>query len=150
VFGKINDVHQTHLADKTNGPTLLLLNHASISNYLLIAILPQTVGIRPDGEYPVGKSGDGRVPNQLQREDGTAAASSNALLWAGCGGGSDLEGWMLVGGNRAVDTTWWGDADDEICSPVITNPGAYRGMSIELDLHNLAIAARRIARRMHK
>ena len=115
---------------------------------------PRRVSYARYGQVPIGNLGNDEALALYDVSFGRQLAKSRALTWASelpgfpdlgvnflpspCGGDfpSEEQSGLLSNQNEL-----WGDDDDELASPVIRRPGAYRCVCAEIDLHDLAIAA---------
>jgi DNA polymerase epsilon subunit 1 len=114
---------------------------------------PKRVSYARYGQVPIGNLGNDEALALYDVSFGRQLVKSRALSWA-----SELPGFPDVGVNFLPSATGgdvplegqngilvnqnelWGD-DDELASPVIRRPGAYRCVCAEIDVHDLAIAA---------
>jgi DNA polymerase epsilon subunit 1 len=122
--------------------------------YMGIVSFPKRVSHSRYGNLPVGNLGD--EENFALYDVGLARMlqKNRALLWASpFSGRPDLGASFIPSSEgkirpsiqmaRALSVDHddvWGD-DDELVSPVVRRPGCYRTICVDIDLHDLAIAA---------
>lgn len=115
---------------------------------------PRRVSYARYGQVPIGNLGNDEALALYDVSFGRQLVKSRALTWA-----SELPGFPDFGVNflpspsggdfpseeqsgiLSNQNELWGDDDDELASPVIRRPGAYRCVCAEIDVHDLAIAA---------
>lgn len=115
---------------------------------------PRRVSYARYGQIPIGNLGSDEALALYDVSFGRQLVKSRALTWA-----SELPGFPDLGVNflpspsggdfpsesesglLANQNELWGDDDDELASPVVRRPGAYRCVCAEIDIHDLAIAA---------
>ena len=125
--------------------------------YLFLGIVsfPKRVMTSRYGNVPIGNLGKDENTLLYDVYFGRLLQKSRAVSWAndipgspdlGCnamalldaGTGADSVG--LCGDGALSSNDMWGD-EDELISPVIRRPGAYRCICVEIDIHDLSIAA---------
>ena len=125
--------------------------------YLFLGIVsfPKRVMTSRYGNVPIGNLGKDENTLLYDVYFGRLLQKSRAVSWAndipgspdlGCnamalldaGTGADSVG--LCGDGALSSNDMWGD-EDELVSPVIRRPGAYRCICVEIDIHDLSIAA---------
>lgn len=115
---------------------------------------PRRVSYGRYGRIPIGNLGSDEALALYDVSYSRQLAKSRALTWA-----SEMPGFPDLGVNflpspsggdfptekesgiLANQNELWGDDDDELASPVVRRPGAYRCVCAEIDIHDLAIAA---------
>lgn len=122
--------------------------------YMGVVSFPKGVSYARYGNLPIGNLGD--EENFTVYDVGLARMlqKNRALLWASQAPGRPDLGTSIFPSTEgrlssAVDNAGtasidhddvWGE-DDELVSPVVRRPGCYRSVCVDIDLHDLAIAA---------
>ena len=114
---------------------------------------PKRVSSSRFAQVPIGNLSTDENTNMFDVLYARSLNKSRAVLWASDMPSSpdlglnalNLVGQPGIGGFRPVETDCndndiWSD-DDALVSPVIMKPGAYRCVCVELDIHDLCIAA---------
>jgi DNA polymerase epsilon subunit 1 len=125
----------------------------SFEAYLYMGIIsyPKRVAFSRYGNLPIGNLGDDVDFTIYEVSLARTLQTNRALSWASpvCGA-PDLGAPLLASGdgklrpsvqgavNSTVDV--WGD-NDELVSPVVRKPGCYRTVCVDIDVHDLAVAA---------
>ena len=117
--------------------------------YMGIVSFPKRVSHSRYGNLPVSNLGDEENFTLYDVGFARMLQKNRALLWATpVSGHPDLgasltpssDGKMRPSIHSADQEDVWGD-DEELVSPVVRRPGCYRTVCVDIDLHDLAIAA---------
>ena len=125
--------------------------------YMGAISFPKLVSCARFGKIPIGNLGPDALSTTYDVTLSRLLQRNRALLWgsekSGCpdvGYGSlplipgstimDISDESLAGSQVLDNNDIWGDEDENI-SPVFCKPGAYRCICVEIDIHDLAIAA---------
>jgi len=122
--------------------------------YMNIVSFPRRVGYARYGNIPIGNFGDEETFTLYDVTLNRMLRKNRAISWASSVKAKPDLGASLfpssdgkfrvsiqLAGSRGVDSEdVWSD-DNELLSPVVRRPGSYRSLCVDLDLHDLAIAA---------
>jgi len=119
----------------------------SLEAYIHMATVsyPRRVRSARYGNLPIGNFGLDESTTLFDITFARQLSKSRSLLWTSeVPGSPDLGSGIMASAGDASDSlsniNVWGD-DDEMVSPVISSPGAFRNICIEIDLQDLAISA---------
>lgn len=122
--------------------------------YMSIVSFPRRVGYARYGNIPIGNFGDEENVTLYDLSLSRMLHKNRAVSWASSVRGQpDLgasffpssdgkfrSSIQLAGATGVNSEDIWSD-DNELLSPVVRRPGSYRSLCVDIDLHDLAIAA---------
>ena len=119
--------------------------------YMGVVSYPKRVAFARYGNLPVGNLGEDVDFTLYEVSLARTLQRNRALSWASpWRGAPDLGAPLLASGDGKLrpsikatgenSADVWGD-DDELVSPVVRKPGCYRTVCVDIDVHDLAVAA---------
>jgi DNA polymerase epsilon subunit 1 len=121
--------------------------------FMLAVSFPKRIEYSRYGQIPIGNMGEDECTSLYDVSLSRQLEKSRALSWANPNSARPDLGVPVMNSTNDVDLIVaemdeleitseqiWGDEDD-IVSPVVRKPGSYRSICVEIDVHDLAIAA---------